>query len=119
MNRIKIWNNHTTGLEHLKINISYVQNSRSISSFLSGDIQMGTENCLDWLYHVMKAKDNSDYFYDSFGNCCTTTVTHQGVTIENEYTGDIVKNISLDDMQIILAHWLEFIKTRNPIEYSW
>lgn len=91
----------------------------SIQDFLRGDIQTRIENCSDWLHHIIKAKNNTDYFYDSFGNCCTTIVTHQGVTIENEYTGDIVKNIKLDDMQIILEKWLRFIETREPIEFSW
>ena len=90
-----------------------------IQDFLRGDIQTGAENCFVWLHRVIEAKSDPDYFYDSFGNCCTTTVTHQGVTIENEYTKDIVKDIALDDMKIILAKWLDFIKTREPIEYSW
>ena len=119
MNKIEILNNYTTGLEHLKINISYAKNSRSISSFLSGDIQTRRENCLDYLGHIFKAKNDVNYFYDSFGNCCTITITHQGVTIENEYTKDIAKDIKLDDMKIILEKWLEFITTRKPIEYSW
>ena len=99
----------------------YLKNNRiyPLQDFLRGDIQIGTENCLDWLNHVIKAKEINDYFYESFGNCCTTTVTHQGVTIENEYTDDIVKNICLNDMQIILEKWLDFIKTRNPVEYCW
>ena len=91
----------------------------AIQDFLRGDIQIRIENCSDWLHRVVKAKNDVDYFYDSFGNCCTTTITHQGVTIENEYTGYIVENISLDDMQIILEKWLDFIKTRNPVEYCW
>ena len=90
-----------------------------IQDFLRGDIQIGKESCSDWLNHVMKAQQAPDYFYDSFGNCCTTTITHQGVTIDNEYTEYIAKDIKLDDMKIILEKWLEFITTREPIEYSW
>ena len=118
-NRIKIWNNNSTRLEHIKINIFCTRNSRAISSFLFGDIQFSEDSCKSWIKIVDEAKDNNDYFYDSFGNCCTTTVTHQGVTIENEYTDDLVKNISLDDMQIILEKWLDFIKTRKTIEFCW
>lgn len=68
---------------------------------------------------IHQAKENIDYFYDSFGNCCTIAVTHKGVTIENEYTEDTIEDIKLDEMEVILEKWLEFIKTRQPIEYSW
>lgn len=90
-----------------------------VQDFLRGDIQIGRESCSEWLNRVIQAKYDVDYFYDSFGNCCTTTVTHQGVTIENEYTQDIAKDINLDDMKIILEKWLEFIIIRESIEFSW
>ena len=107
-------NRFTIASVYLKGNRTY-----PIQDFLRGDIQIGKDSCSEWLDRVNRAKEINNYFYDSFGNCCTTTVTHQGVTIENEYTGDIVKNISLDDMQIILEKWLEFIINREPIEFSW
>ena len=91
----------------------------AIQDFLRGDIQIGEESCLDWLNRVIEAQKQFDYFYDSFGNCCTTTITHQGATIDNEYTEYIAEDIKLDDMKIILEKWLEFITTRKPIEYSW
>jgi hypothetical protein len=47
------------------------------------------------------------------------TIKHNGVTIENEYNSKISEVISLEDMKIILENWIEFIKTRKPIEYSW
>ena len=101
------------------VKLSYILNNfHSIQSFLGGDIQT-RENCLDYLGHIFKAKKDPNYFYDSFGNCCTITITHRGVTIENEYTKEIAKDIKLDDIKIILEKWLEFITTREPIEYSW
>ena len=116
--KIKIW----YGFEHnecIEIFLPNLESPKTLYSFLFGDIQFSEDSCKSWLKVVDEAKDNNDYFYDSFGNCCTTTITNQGVTIENEYTGYIVENISLNDMQIILEKWLYFIKTRNPVEYCW
>ena len=116
--KIKIWYGFENN-ECIEISISNLESPRTLYSFLFGDIQFSEDSCKSWIVIINEAKDVHNYFYDSFGNCCTTTVTHQGVTIENEYTGDIVKNISLDDMQIILEKWLEFIRNRKPLEFSW
>ena len=116
--KIKIWYGFENN-ECIEIFIPNLESPKTLYSFLFGDIQFSEDSCKSWIKIVDEAKDNNDYFYDSFGNCCTTTVTHQGVTIENEYTDDLVKNISLDDMQIILEKWLDFIKTRKTIEFCW
>lgn len=80
---------------------------------------MQVKNCTNWIELVKKAKVELDFFYESFGNCCTTIVTHNGVTIENEYTKNMSKDVKLSDMELILEKWLEFIKYRKNIEYSW
>jgi hypothetical protein len=101
------------------VEISYLDNSDAIRDFLGGDIQYDTKSCSEWINVIEQARNESDYFYDSFGNCCTITITSSGVTIENEYTKQIAKDIRLQDMNIILEKWLEQLTTKETVEYSW
>jgi hypothetical protein len=103
----------------VSVNIDYLDNSYPIQDFIRGDIQIDTKSCLTWIKTITEAENTKDFFYDSFGNCCTATVTFNGVDIENEYTEDKARNIHLADMKLILEKWLDFTKTREPIEFSW
>ena len=116
--KINIWRGSEDN-EHIEIFIPNLESPNTLYSFLYGDIQFSEASCKRWIAIVNEAQIDLNYFYDSFGNCCTTTITHQGVTIENEYTKDIANDIKLDDMKIILEKWLEFVTTREPIEFSW
>jgi hypothetical protein len=116
---LKIWNTETVDLQHVKVHIPEIKDVLPLYSFLSGDIQHSVEHCQECLEKIFEAERSEDFFYDSFGNCCTITIKHSGVTIENEYTSKISGLISLEDMKIILENWIEFIKTRKPVEYSW
>ena len=116
--KIKIWYGFEKN-ECIEILIPELKSPKTLYSFLFGDIQYSEDSCESWIKVVNEARKSENYFYDSFGNCCTTTVTSSGVTIENEYTEDIAKDIKLDDMEIILEKWLEFIKKREPIEFGW
>jgi hypothetical protein len=102
------------------IELSDQATSYHFQTFLTGDIQT-QENCNSWLNQIYDAKHNTEYSYSSFGNCCTTTVTHDYLTIENEYLelDDISKPISLENAYIILSKWKDYLETRSNIEYSW
>jgi hypothetical protein len=101
------------------VKLSYVDNSYPIQEFLSGDIQLRERNCSNWIEKVISAEKDNNFFYDSFGNCCTTTITHDGVTIENEYMHDMASKIKLSDMKIILEKWMNFIINREEVEFDW
>ena len=94
--------------------------SYHFQSFLTGDIQT-QESCNSWLNQIFNAKYSQDYSYSSFGNCCTTTVTHEYLKIENEYLelDDISKPVSLENAYIILNKWKDYLETGNDIEYKW
>jgi hypothetical protein len=94
--------------------------SYHVQTFLTGDIQTG-DSCDDWLNRIFDAKNSTNYYYSSTGNCCTATVTHSHVEVENEYLelDDISKPISLESAYITLSRWKEYLQTRNNIEFSW
>jgi hypothetical protein len=117
LNYLIFHENHTDYYPLVKL--SYLDSSEPIQSFIGGDIQYREKNCLDWIKVIQEAEIKENHFYDSFGNCCTTTVTSKGVTIENEYTEEKSENIKLQDMEIILKKWLEHLKTKKTVEYTW
>jgi hypothetical protein len=94
--------------------------SYHVQTFLTGDVQ--TENsCSEWIDRIIEAKNKSDYFYEVFVNCCTATLTHTQINIENEYLDldSPPQAISLDDIKVILEKWLEYLKISQDIKYSW
>jgi hypothetical protein len=124
MKKMKNFSNHLIFHENRMENyplveLTYLNDNDPLRSFLSGDIQYSINSCRRWIEILNQASEQSDYFYDSFGNCCTTIVSSNGVTIENEYTEGVSAGIKISDMKIILEKWLEQLKTGETIEYSW
>ena len=111
------------GKDHIReyplIEMSYLNSSDAIKDFLGGDIQYNIQSCSEWIDMIKEAENEINFFYESFGNCCTITITSHAVTIRNEYTNQVSENIKLRDMSIILEKWLEQIKTGETIEFSW
>ena len=102
------------------INLDDKNTAYHIQTFLTGDVQ--TENsCSERIDRISEAKNNPDYFYEIFVNCCTTKITHSQMSIENEYLelDTLPKEMMLDDMQIILEKWREYLQTSQELEYSW
>jgi hypothetical protein len=94
--------------------------SYHVQTFLTGDVQTAS-SCSEWIDRIVEAKSRTDYFYEVFVNCCTATLTHTQINIENEYLDldSSPKEILLDDMKVILEKWLEYLKTSQNVEYSW
>jgi hypothetical protein len=119
----KIYNYLFFGKDHVNeyplVEMAYLDSSDAIRDFLGGDIQYDARSCSEWIDVIEKAERETDFFHESFANCCTITITSNGVTIENEYTKKKSTDISLQDMHIILQKWLEQLTSGEVIEYSW
>ena len=116
--KINFWIN-SEQIPYGEVNINYITNNKAINQFLNNDIQFNKVSCLEIIEKTNKVLNGINKYYETTGNCCTLVVNKHNVSIINEYTEDISEKINITDFKIILAHWLEFIKTRNPIEYSW
>jgi hypothetical protein len=91
-----------------------------IQTFLTGDVQ--TEgSCSEWINRITDAKSDPDYLYEDFINCCATKLTHLQMSVENEYLelDTPPREMKLNDMQIILRKWREYLQTSQEVEYSW
>lgn len=102
-----------------EVNINYIVNNKAINQFLNNDIQFNEISCLEIIDKINEVLSEISTCYETTGNCCTLIVNEYDISIINEYTEDMSEKIKIMDFKIILEKWLEFIKTRNPIEYSW
>jgi hypothetical protein len=116
--KIKIWNDFENN-ENIEISLPNLESPKTLYSFLYGDIQFSEASCNHWIEAIANAQIDPDYYCESFGNCCTIYVNHNGIKIENEYTQETCENIQLDSMKIILESWLQYIQSREAVEYSW
>ena len=101
-----------------KVKLDYVD-SKAINQFLNNDLQFSEVSCLEMLDRIDRIMDRVNQSYEMTGNCCTVILSNPNISIINEYTNDVSENLDIKDFRIIIEKWLEFISTREPIEFSW
>ena len=79
--------------------------------FLEQDLQSNVAACDELLEHIKLIRSGQETEWEESGNAHVVSLTPQGATIENVYSGDdAAYDIALDDLDHAVRQWLEYVR---------